>query len=67
MNITIKNIENLTLFDVVSIVKACFISKQYKQARNSVKRYRNDNRDYGCLSCNVKVTRTEKNLIGEME
>lgn len=67
MNITIKNIENLTLFDVVSIVKACFMSKRHKQTRNSVKRYRNDNRDYCCLSCNVRVTRTEKNLIGEME
>lgn len=67
MNITIKNIENLTLFDAVSIVKACFISKRYKQAVNSSKVYRNDNRDYGCLSCNVRVTRTEKNLIGEAE
>lgn len=67
MNIIIKNIEKLSLFDVLSIAKACFISKQYKQARNSKKAYRNDNRDYGGLSCNVKVSRTEKNLIGEVE
>ncbi len=67
MNIIIKNIEKLSLFDVLSIAKACFISKQCKQARNSFKCYRNDNKDYGNLSCNVKVSRTEKNLIGIKE
>ena len=67
MNIVIKEVENLSLFDVISIVTACYISKQCKQARNSKKTYRNDNRDYGGLSCNVKVSRTEKNLIGSVE
>ena len=67
MNIIIKDIEKLSLFDVISIVTACFMSKRYKQPRGSEKTYRNDNRDYGCLSCNVKVSRTEKNIIGSVE
>lgn len=67
MNIIIKDSENLSLIDKISVVTACNISIQHKQPRGSTKNYRNDNRDYGCLSCNVKVSRTEKNIIGSVE